>query len=198
MKRFFNVYAFNDFLNKKSFKLLYFYSLLFAFSSIIFLLTVLNTQSPFFKFAKDERILKNVNHFYPQKFAYFTIRPDSVKFLNVFEVTRDNSLKKINIRYSHSSNYYGLSRQNRYNFFFFGTIYKYIPDKNEIIIDAFSDLNNVSFSDKKFADLTFGKSYFCGRYLLLLKEFIPLESRKLENIEVTSAKYKLVNIKCKE
>ena len=197
MRRFFNVSAINDLLNKKSFKLFYFYSFVFALLSTIFLLTVLNTESPFFKFAKDERILKNVNHFYPQYFAYFTMPPDSVKFLNVFEVTKDNRLKSINIEYSHSSNYYGLSRQNRFKFVFFGNIYSYISDEEEFVIHDVANLEDIYFSDHKFTELTFGKSFYCGKYLMLLRDKVPLESRNLKDIKFSDVKYKLVKIKCK-
>jgi hypothetical protein len=196
MRKFFNISFINDLVKRKNTKLAYFYVLIFISLLLIFLLTVINTKSPFFEFAKDERILKNVNHFYPQYFAYFTIQPDSVEFVNVFKIRKDNTLKKIDIQYTLGSNYYGLSRRNKYSFVFFGNIYKYIPDKNEYIIDDIRNLSTFHYSDDKFTELTFGNSYFCGKYIISLRDAIPFESRNLENLELPAVKYKLVNIKC--
>jgi len=197
MTRFFNISLISDLMKKKHFKLAYFYILIFISLSVVFLLMAINTKSPFFEFSQDERVLNNLNHFYPQYFAYFTTQADSAKFANVFEIKKDNSLNEVDIQYPLSSNSYGLSRRNKYNFLFFSHIYYYIPDENEYLVDDLKDLENIYYSDDKFTELTFGKSYFCGKYLISIRDAIPFESRKLDNIELSAIKYKLVNIKCK-
>lgn len=197
MTRFSNISLISDLMKKKNFKLAYFYTLIFISLSVVFLLMAINTKSPFFEFSEDERVLNNLNHFYPQYFAYFTTQADSAKFANVFEIKKDNSLNEVDIQYPLSSNSYGLSRRNKYNFLFFSNIYYYIPDENEYLVDDLKDLENIYNSDDKFTELTFGNSYFCGKYLISIRDAIPFESRKLDNIELSAIKYKLVNIKCK-
>lgn len=197
MKIFFNNSFLKDLLKKKYFKLFYFYGLIFISLLLIFLLTIINTKAPFFAFSKDERVLKNVNHFYPQNFPYFTARPDSLIFVEAYKVTKDNHFKKINTSLSHSSNYFGLSRKNKFNYQFFGNIYLYISDENEYTIDDASNLKAIPIIENDFIEMAFGESYFCGKYVILLRNTIPIESKNTQNNNLLSAKYKLVNIKCK-
>lgn len=123
-------------------------------------MTIINAKPPFFSLDKDDRLLKNVNHFYPQNFSYFTARPDSLISIEAFEITKDNDLKKINTSLSHSSNYYGLSRINRFNYQFFGILYNYIPDENQYHMDDSISLNHRIKTQKRLKRLHFGKSFF--------------------------------------